>query len=162
MVGLFFFIRAATKDRTETWETVVDQPSEQLQVLLQAYFEGRAYRITHVDADTHQVQFSGFVRASKFLAVFLSGLAAIGMACFALVLAVLFPRYGNGFAGLLLLAPAAGVFYWKRAAREEQVTFTVVPEADSLKSKLTVVAHRDELIALQQSALVRSPGKPIG
>ncbi|HEY9876816.1 MAG TPA: cofactor assembly of complex C subunit B, partial [Leptolyngbyaceae cyanobacterium] len=113
MVGLFFFIRASTKDRTETLELKVAQNPETLQKTLQTYFERRAYRVAGVDSQTHQVTFTGFVRPSPFLAVFLSLMAATGSGCLALVLAILFPDYAKGFAGLLLAAPAAGLFYWR-------------------------------------------------
>ncbi|MBD0337307.1 MAG: cofactor assembly of complex C subunit B, partial [Cyanobacteria bacterium Co-bin13] len=46
MVGLFFFIRAATKDRTETLQATVAKPPETLQSDLQTYFESRSYRVT--------------------------------------------------------------------------------------------------------------------
>lgn len=158
IVGLFFFIRASTKDRIETLEVTLAQSPETLQKALQTYFEKRAYRVTGVDPQTQQVTFTGFVRPSSFLAIFLSLMAAIGSGCVALVLAILFPDYAKGFSGLLLLAPAAGLFYWRRAGREEQVLMTVIPQDESKQAAATVpaslvrvVAHRDELIALKQS-----------
>ncbi|HEY9762304.1 MAG TPA: cofactor assembly of complex C subunit B [Trichocoleus sp.] len=159
MVGLFFFIRASTKDRTETLELTLAESPETLQKALQTYFEQRAYRVTEVDSQTQQVTFTGFVRPSPFLAVFLSLMAAIGFGCLALVLAILFPDYAKGFAGLLLVAPGAGLFYWRRAGREEQVLMSVTPQEESTQtaegthsnSAIKIVAHRDELIALRQA-----------
>ncbi|HEY9735439.1 MAG TPA: cofactor assembly of complex C subunit B [Trichocoleus sp.] len=150
MVGLFFFIRAATKDRTETLQATITQPPEALQEVLQAYFEQRAYRPVAVDAAAGRTTFSGFVRPSVFLATFLSLMAAIGGGCLALVLAILFPNYTYGFPVLLLAAPAAGAFYWRRAGREEQIIMTVAPAEADNTAKVTIAAHRDELIALKQ------------
>lgn len=151
MVGLFFFIRASTKDRTETLQFTSDQEPAPLATELETYFRDRAYSRLNPEQE-QPVVLAGMVRPSLFLAVFLSGLAGIGAICFALVLATLFPRYGYGFSPLLLLAPGAGWFYWQRAKREEMVSFTVEgsPEIDA-KSQVTVTAHRDELIALQQN-----------
>lgn len=150
MVGLFFFIRASTKDRTETLQFTSDQEPAPAQAELEAYFRDRAYSRLNPDQE-QPVILTGIVRPSLFLAVFLSGLAGIGAICFALVLATLFPRYGYGFSPLLLLAPGAGWFYWQRAKREEIVSFSVENSSDiEASSQVTVTAHRDELIALQQ------------
>ena len=75
-VGLFFFIRASVKDRTEQVKLIAEQPEESLLTQLQEYFDQRAYRIDSVDAATNHVTFSGFVRPSWFLAIFLTLLAA--------------------------------------------------------------------------------------
>ncbi|MBD0268003.1 cofactor assembly of complex C subunit B [Pseudanabaena sp. FACHB-2040] len=153
MVGLFFFIRAATKDRTETLQVTVAKTPETLQSDLQTYFESRAYQVADSNLAAHQITFKGFVRPSLFLAIFLSSMAAIGASCLALVLAILLPDYGSLFSVLLLAAPGAGLFYWRRAGREEQVLMKVEPEAldAASHSKMTVVAHRDELAALKQA-----------
>ena len=156
MVGLFFFIRASIKDRTETLELTVAKPAEALKSDLKTYFEGRAYQTIEDSPAAHQMTFRGFVRPSLFLAVFLSALAAIGVGCLALVLAILLPDYGLIFSLLLLAAPGAGLFYWRKAGREEQVQMTVEPATadaadETNHSKMTVVAHRDELAALKQA-----------
>lgn len=168
MVGLFFFIRAATKDRTEVLTLVRQTPPQTLIQELTTYFEGRAYRVTNPEvsptegASQTKIELSGFVRPSVFLAIFLSFLAAVGALCFALVLGILYPRYGLAFTGLTLISPVAGWLYWQRAGREERVIFEVSPEpgADLLQqSKLVVMAHRDELLALEQ-ALEQALAKP--
>jgi hypothetical protein len=153
MVGLFFFIRASTKDRTETLVLHRKTPPQPLLQELRAYFEARAYTAQEVNGEANILALRGFVRPSWFLAIFLTTLAAVGALCFALVLASLFPPYGRAFIGLILLAPAAGLYYWGRAGREEHVTVQVCPELSSSleqHSQLTVIAHRDELIALQK------------
>ena len=158
MVGLFFFIRASTKDRTET--LTLQRPTEPditLKDLIQ-HFEARAYRLHQAEASTggdqQQVRLRGMVRPSVFLAIFLTTLAAVGLICLALVLTSLFPSVGFAFLALAILAPAAGVYYWRRAKREEQITLRVQAAESASSPALsiaTVVAHRDELIALQQT-----------
>ncbi len=147
-VGLMFFIRAATKDRTEwgQYETPWDEVT--LLERLQRYFSDRAYQVHGVDPEAGEIRLLGWVRASAALAVFLSLLAAVGLACFALVLALLWPQGGWAFGGLVLLAPLAGVFYWRGASRQEAVTFRVRP-TEAGGSTLQVSAHRDELLTLQ-------------
>ncbi|MCA1991980.1 MAG: cofactor assembly of complex C subunit B [Coleofasciculus sp. S288] len=152
-VGLFFFIRASVKDRTQQVKLVALEPEESLLARLQQYFDQRAYRVAAVDAATNQVIFQGYVRPSLFLAIFLTVLAACGMLCLSLVLSVLYPTFTSIFLGLVLLAPAAGVFYWKKAGRDEQVSLKVETLGDretSPQSLITVTGHRDELLELQR------------
>lgn len=153
-VGLFFFIRASIKDRTEQVKLIVSEPEESLLERLQQYFDERAYRIAALDRTTGEVTFQGFVQPSWFLAIFLTVLAACAILCFSLVLSLLYPTFAKLFLGLILLSPAAGVFYWRGAGRNEQVLLKVEPlpnrERDA-QSLITVTAHRDELEQLQQT-----------
>lgn len=154
-VGLFFFIKASVKDRTEAVRLSSEQPQESLVPQLQEYFTGRSYRVAAVDAAKGQVTFQGFVRPSWFLAIFLTLLAAIGILSLVLVLSMLFPKLETAFLGLELLSPIAGLFYWRKAGRQEQVSlkFEELSSSDpqTTKSLITVTGHRDELAALQQA-----------
>lgn len=153
-VGLLFFIRASVKDRTQQVKLIAEEPEESLLKRLQQYFDQRAYRVVAVDAATNQVTFQGFVRPSWLLAIFLTVLAALGILCLSLVLSLLYPRFTSLFLGLVLVAPAAGVFYWKKAGRIEQVSLSVETEPTqtaNTQSLITVTAHRDELQQLQQA-----------
>jgi hypothetical protein len=153
MVGLFFFIRASVKDRTEQIKLSTSEPEEILLEQLQQYFEKRAYQITDTDTANNQITFQGFVKPSLFLAIFLTFLAALGLFCFALVLALLYPDAGNLVWLLLLVAPTAGIFYWRKAGRLERVLLRVETSApeQNYQKFLTITAHRDELIQLKQA-----------
>lgn len=153
-VGLFFFIRASTKDRTQTIALVSAQPEDSLMAQLQQYLRSRSYSLSDVDAEKKSATFEGFVRPSLFLAVFLSILAAVGILCLTLVWSFLFPNWTAAFLLPILLAPAAGVFYWKKAGRVERVSLILqATQGDRVppQSLVTVTAHRDELIQLQRS-----------
>lgn len=151
-VGLFFFIRASTKDRTETAKLISEQEEAVFMPQLQEYFRSRSYRVAEVDQEKNQVTFEGFVKPSIFLTVFLTLLASVGLICLSLVFALLFPRFGNVFLGLVLFAPLSGLFYWQKAGRTEKVLLKLEPQTTQQPSfsKITVVAHRDELIELQK------------
>jgi hypothetical protein len=151
-VGLFFFIRASTKDRTQTTQLISEQEEAVFMPQLQEYFRSRSYRVAEVDHEKNQVTFEGFVKPSIFLAVFLTLLASAGLFCLSLVFALLFPRFGNIFFVLVLFAPLSGLFYWRKAGRLEKVLLKLEPQANQQQtfSKITVVAHRDELIELQR------------
>ena len=154
LVGLFFFIRASVKDRTQVVQLIANLQEASVLSQLEAYFQQRAYQVANVDSAEHQVTFSGFVRPSWFLAIFLSLLAGSGLLCLALVFSFLFPAIGSVFLLLTLLAPLAGLFYWKKAGRLEQVMLTLksLPNSsDNPQTLVTVTAHRDELIQLKQT-----------
>jgi len=168
-VGLFFFIRASTKDRTEVVKLIAIQQEESLFEQLQQYFTQRAYRLAAVDSGQHQIRFEGFVRPSAFLAIFLTFLAAIGIVCLALVLSFLFPAFASIFPAFVLIAPVAGFFYWKKSGRQEQVSLKVETLINGSgaenppQSLLTVTAHRDELAEMRRAlGLKEFEEKPIG
>jgi len=152
-VGLIFFIRASTKDRTEIVQLVSEQDEATLMPQLQEYFRSRSYRVAAVDREKNQVAFEGFVKPSWFLAVFLTLLASAGLACLALVLSMVIPSVGTLFLGIVLLSPLSGIFYWKKAGRLEKVSLKLEanPSQQHFSSKLTVIAHRDELTELQRT-----------
>lgn len=154
-IGLFFFIRASVKDRTKQIQLIPEESEDVLLAKLQEYFEARAYKLTSVDPQNRQVAFKGFVQPSLFLAILLSLLAVVGLSCLALVLFLLFPGANNLFWLSILVAPLAGVFYWRKAGRWEEILLQVKSEGDNL-NLVTVTAHRDELIQLQENLAVQT------
>jgi len=152
-VGLFFFIRASIKDRTQTAKLISEKSQDSVLLQLQQYFTNRSYQVTQTNDERSQVLLEGFVRPSVFLAGFLTVLAAIGFLCLALVLSVVFPPFTLIWMGIILFAPLAGVFYWRGAGRPEKVLLKIEPNSigiDGSVSVVTVTAHRDELSALQR------------
>lgn len=154
-VGLGFFIRASTKDRTETAVYVSELDDVMLLETIQRHFVDRAYQVTGVEPDKGRMSLKGMVSASIFLATFLAMLAGIGLFCLALVFAIAFPGWGNIPYLLLLATPVAPWFYYKGATRLESVSFQLAAGeaedsvAQSEETRLFVSAHRDELIALE-------------
>ena len=155
MIGLFFFIRASVKDRTKQIKLIPDESADILIKKLQDYFEQRAYKITAVDPKEKLVTFKGFVKPSLFLAILLTCLAIVGLSCLVLILFLLFPNIQTIFWLLLLFAPVAGFFYWKKAGRLEQILLQVVSQPDK-PNLVSVIAHRDELIQLKENLSVQT------
>jgi hypothetical protein len=157
LVGLFFFVKASVKDRTEQVDFIATQPEELLLPALQDYFQQRAYRVVAADAQREEITFEGVVRPSVFLAVLLTSMVAIALVCLGLVLSTLLPQIGLFSLGLVSLAPLATLFYWQKAQRPEQLSLKVrslqpqEQNAPAHLSRLTVRAHRDELLALESS-----------
>lgn len=161
VVGLVFFIRASTKDRIEVAQFSSPQPAESLEQAVMKYFYTRAYQPDEAAAGQpdetpgptiiNGTKLVGLVSPSVFMAAFLSGMAAIGLLCLSLIAATLFPNWGGWLIGLVALSPLAGVFYWKKSSRPEAIVLKVEKLASerSLRSKLTVKGHRDELADLE-------------
>ncbi|KJH73245.1 cofactor assembly of complex C subunit B [Aliterella atlantica] len=155
-IGLVFFIRASAKDRIEQVKLISDQPEGTLMAQLQQYFAQRSYQVISLDKESNSVTFEGMVRPSVFLAILLTLLASAGSLSLALVLSFLFPDYGQFFLLLVLLAPGAGIYYWKKSNRKEQVFLRVQPSNSDRPLAIAVTAHRDEIAALQKAVPVRS------
>ncbi|MDJ0508274.1 MAG: cofactor assembly of complex C subunit B [Crocosphaera sp.] len=158
MVGLFFFIRASVKDRTEQVKLISPVSITPLLEELKTYFTQRAYNL--IGTENNTLTFEGMVRPSWFLAIFLSILAGFGLLCFGLVLSFIYPPLTSLFLGLAILAPLAGIFYWQKARRVEKISLSL----ESLTEKglqqgslLTLTAHRDEVIQIKQALALKPP-----
>ncbi|WP_069789312.1 cofactor assembly of complex C subunit B [Cyanobacterium sp. IPPAS B-1200] len=154
MIGLFFFIRASTKDRIEVVTLRCPESEDSILAYLRDYFQQRSYQVKAIDGERNKVTLEGLVSPSIFLAVLLSFLAGCGLFSFSLVLQMLFHPEINWFLGLIILSPIAGFFYWKGSKRVEEVAFridNVVDEEEKKETVFTIQAHRDELINLQTS-----------
>ena len=148
--GLFFFIRASAKDRTEQIELISQQPEAKVMAQLQQYFDQRAYRVVSINRENNSVTFTGVVRPSIFLAILLTILASAGIFSLILALSILFPNLGQVLLLLFLAAPVAGIFYWRKAGRTEQVSLQV-SSPNGKDVSIWVKAHRDEILELRQA-----------
>ncbi|NJN76577.1 MAG: cofactor assembly of complex C subunit B [Synechococcaceae cyanobacterium RL_1_2] len=148
-IGLFFFIKASVKPRIEKMELFANQSEDGLLEELQNYFASKAYQLKEVNQQKQQIVFEGLVQASRFLAFFLSLLAAIGLICLALVMNVVAPDLKFLWFGLPLISPIAGWFYWRKATRLEQVILAI-EAVDDNALKINFTGHRDELKAIKE------------
>ena len=149
-IGLGFFLRAASKDRT----TIVDvkSPLPPLEVLkgISFWLEERGWTKNGGNVEEKLLIFNGNVASSKFLVIFLSCLGGLGSACLGLVLIQLYPSLS--WWPLLLAAigaPLAGIVYRVNSKREESLEVKLLSPDLSDSSILRIKAHRDELIAIQ-------------
>lgn len=153
MIGLFFFIRASGKDRTQKVTLITRATEDQTLSYLKNYFEKRAYKVTNIDPENDKVYLEGLVSPSLSMAILLSSLAACGFFCLNLVLYFLYPNTNNWFLLLILLSPLAGFFYWRKAGRIEKIGIKLEAQNSQQndQSIITIMAHRDELIELEKS-----------
>ena len=149
-IGLVFFLRAASKDRT----TIVDvqSPLPPLEVLngISLWLEERGWKKNGGNVEEKLLVFNGSVASSTFLAIFLSCLGGLGAACLGLVLIQLYPSLSWWPLLLAVIgAPLAGIIYRVKSTREESLEVKLLSSDLSDNSTLRIKAHRDELIAIQ-------------
>lgn len=149
-IGLVFFLRAASKDRTTTVEVRSSRPALEVLPALSTWLEQRGWQAQATDPEQRSLQFRGRVSSSPALALLLSLLGSLGAGCLGLVLRQLQPALGWWPLLLALFGPLAGALYQRRAAREESVELRLISHDQATGSALRLRAHRDELIAMEQ------------
>ena len=149
-IGLFFFLRASSKDRTTIIEvSSSQQPIKVLNVLCE-WLISRGWQQIGGDFDERILIFKGQVVSSKFLAVFLGILGGFGSCALGLVIIQLYPALGWWPILLGLIGgPLSGVIYFKKSAREEKFEMKLVSNDDEKLTCMRFRAHRDELISLE-------------
>ncbi|WP_398334635.1 cofactor assembly of complex C subunit B [Vulcanococcus sp.] len=148
-IGLVFFLRAASKDRTTVVEVRSSKPPLVVLPALTEWLQQRGWRPEGSNPDRRLLTFTGQVEASAPLAVLLSLLGGVGAGCLGLVLRQVAPVLGWWPLLLVGLGPLAGWIYRRRAARPETVELRLISHDEATGSALQLRAHRDELIALE-------------
>ena len=149
-IGLFFFLRASSKDRTTTVEVTSSKKPVEVLNLICNWLTLRGWKQIGGDTDKQILSFKGQVISSKFLAIFLSILGGLGSCSLGLVIVQLYPNL-NWWPLLLGIigGPLSGIIYFKKSSREETFEFRLVDNEKYKKTNLRLRAHRDELIALE-------------
>lgn len=146
-IGLFFFIRASGKDRVETRLYLSQDPLDTTGSRVKAYFLDRHYALA--DRDPSGIAtFVGQAQPSLFVSGLLTLLAALGLACLAMVIETL--QGGRLAWALMGLAPVAGDYYRHRNNRTETIRLRIEAQ-DPDGSRIHISGHRDELDELEQT-----------
>ncbi len=149
-IGLVFFLRAASKDRTTTIDVHSSKPPLEVLDGITHWLLDRGWKNNGGDSDKQILRFQGNVNSSRLLAVFLSVLGGLGAGCLGLVIIQLHPSFGWWPLLLSCLGgPLAGIIYRQRASRIEALEMRLMNSPERIGSVLRIRAHRDELIALE-------------
>jgi hypothetical protein len=146
-VGLLSFLKSSIKDRTT--ERLFQSKNFNDDLLLQQvrdHLKARSYQVAKLDPAQETVVMTGLVKPSLGLAVLLTSLAAIGFVSLGIVVGILVPDLENLWMFLIMGAPIAGIFYWRGAERQEEISLQLRPQ-----SRLWVRGHKDELTLLERS-----------
>ena len=149
-IGLFFFLRASSKDRTTTIEISTEtDPIETLNIIC-GWLKLRGWNQVGGNSDQKTLTFKGQVTSSNSLAIFLSVLGGLGSCSLGLVIRQIYPNLSWWPILLGLIGgPISGIIYSKKSKREETFEFRLLDEFDK-STKLRLRAHRDELISLEK------------
>ena len=102
-IGLVFFLRAASKDRTTVVEVHSPRPALEVMEGLCTWLESRGWIRDGGDAERCLLEYRGRVASSNPLAVLLSILGGVGAGCLGLVLRELNPSLSWWPLSLILL-----------------------------------------------------------
>ena len=149
-IGLGFFLRAASKDRTTIVN--IESPLPTIDVLngISNWLEERGWQRQGGDADRQVLRFIGSVSYSPLLAIFLSILCSLGGGSLGLGICQIYDDTRWWPLLLILIGPLAGLFYSSRASRLESLEMRLLSKENENKCQLRIKAHRDELISLDR------------
>ena len=149
-IGLFFFLRASSKDRTTIVEISSSQQPVKVLNDLCEWLNLRGWKQTGGDFDQRVLIFNWQVVSSKFLAIFLGILGGFGSCALGLVIIQIYPVLGWWPILLGLIGgPISGYVYFKKSAREEKFELRLISKDDDETTYMRLRAHRDELISLE-------------
>ena len=152
-IGLFFFLRASSKDRTTIVEITSSQKPVEVLNIMYEWLQLRGWKQTGGDFDQRILIFKGQVVSSKLLAIFLSLLGGFGSCALGLVIIQIYPFLGWWPILLGLIGgPLSGIIYTRKSAREEKFELRLISNNDNPdKTLMRLRAHRDELISLENA-----------
>ncbi|XP_019191464.1 PREDICTED: protein COFACTOR ASSEMBLY OF COMPLEX C SUBUNIT B CCB1, chloroplastic [Ipomoea nil] len=84
------------------------------------------------------ITFEGMMAPSRGQAALLAFCTCISLASCSLVLTITLPEIGNNWFWLTALSPLAGVYYWTRASRKEQVKVKMMVDDDGTLKEVIV------------------------
>ena len=150
-IGLFFFLRASSKDRTTVVEISSSQQPVKVLNDLYEWLKLRGWKQIGGDFEQRILIFKGQVVSSRILAIFLGILGGFGSCALGLVIIQIYPVFGWWPILLGLIGgPLSGIVYFKKSAREEKFELRLINKADDQESTfMRLRAHRDELISLE-------------
>ena len=149
-IGLFFFLRASSKDRTTTIEIFTEKDQIDTLNIICGWLRLRGWNQVGGNIDQKTLTFKGQVSSSNLLAIFLSVLGGLGSCSLGLVIRQIYPNLSWWPILLGLIGgPISGIIYSKKSKREETFEFRLLDEFDK-STKLRLRAHRDELISMEK------------
>ena len=104
------------------------------------------------------IRFVGRYAASRGQAAALVFYVFCGLASTALVLSIAAPG-GSAWYALTALSPLAGVYYWQRGERDEEVAVKIVSADDDATADVTVEGDVEEVERLAKALGLMEKGK---
>lgn len=99
------------------------------------------------------ITFEGMMVPNRGQAALLTFCTCISLASVALVLTITVPQFGNNWFWLTILSPLAGVYYWKRASRKEQIKVKMILAEDDETLSEIIVRGDDQQVEQMRKEL---------
>ncbi|XP_051114932.1 protein COFACTOR ASSEMBLY OF COMPLEX C SUBUNIT B CCB1, chloroplastic [Andrographis paniculata] len=104
------------------------------------------------------ITFEGMMVPSRGQAALLTFCTCISLASVALVLTITFPDVGNNWFSLTILSPLAGVYYWKKASRKEQIKVKMTVGDDGNLSEIMVQGDDQQIEEMRKELQLSEKG----
>uniref|UniRef100_A0A2P2JWJ6 Uncharacterized protein n=1 Tax=Rhizophora mucronata TaxID=61149 RepID=A0A2P2JWJ6_RHIMU len=104
------------------------------------------------------ITFEGMMVPSRSQAALLTFCTCISLASVALVLTITVPDLGNNWFWITILSPLAGVYYWKRASRKEQIKVKMMIADDGTLSEIIVQGDDQQVEQLRKELQLSEKG----
>ncbi|XP_010425388.1 PREDICTED: protein COFACTOR ASSEMBLY OF COMPLEX C SUBUNIT B CCB1, chloroplastic-like [Camelina sativa] len=124
--GLWSLIKRSVKSkivRKTFVVTEVKKEPKQVAGEILSFFTRKNFNITDRG---ETITFEGKMVPSRGQAALLTFCTCISLASVGLVLTITVPDFGNNWFFIILLSPLAGVYYWKKASRKEEIKVKVM------------------------------------
>lgn len=96
------------------------------------------------------VTFEGIMVPSRGQAAFLIFCTCISLASVALVLSITVPDVGDKWYWLSALSPLAGVYYWTKASRKEQIKVKMIMSDDERSTDVVMQGDDEQIDSLRK------------
>ncbi|CAL5370345.1 unnamed protein product [Camellia sinensis] len=105
------------------------------------------------------ITFEGMMVPNRGQAALLTFCTCISLASVALVLTITVPQFGNNWFWLTISSPLAGVYYWKRASRKEQIKVKMIlAEDDGTLSEIIVRGDDQQVEQMRKELQLNEKG----
>ncbi|KAI5066735.1 hypothetical protein GOP47_0017263, partial [Adiantum capillus-veneris] len=152
--GIWSLIKRSTKSKIVKKTFTVPGPSggqgkapNQLAGEITSFLTRKNFTVTDRG---ETVTFEGTIAPSRAQAAFLIFCTCISLASIALVLTITVPDVGDKWYWLSTLSPLAGVYYWTRASRKEQIKVKMVVADDESSTDVILQGDDEEIDMLRR------------
>ncbi|CAA0843100.1 cofactor assembly of complex C [Striga hermonthica] len=104
------------------------------------------------------ITFEGMMVPSRGQAALLTFCTCISLASVALVLTITYPDVGNNWFWLTVLSPLAGVYYWTKASRKEQIKVRMLVGEDGTLSEVIVQGDDQQVDQMRKELQLSEKG----
>ncbi|GER33128.1 cofactor assembly of complex C [Striga asiatica] len=104
------------------------------------------------------ITFEGMMVPSRGQAALLTFCTCISLASVALVLTITYPDVGNNWFWLTILSPLAGVYYWSKASRKEQIKVRMLVGEDGTLSEIIVQGDDQQVDQMRKELQLSEKG----